>query len=233
MKKLFILTFAILTLISCSKDDDNINVDQTSIELYSKDYHQITTNQDNPIYTSEDEFVAQVSSDGLVTAKHLGKTYIDINGSRKVEVTVKAKYDIHEPLHDFSLTKSQILKDRGSNCEVDDSSLFYMNPATGIVAEIYLFSNSSDKLKSSAILYSTTDFVEINDALLERYQPIAFNEDEYYVAYIDAANTSKAKTVILSKMYDINYSITMYAPYDEKDNTSKVMKRVKRLSLPL
>jgi uncharacterized protein YcfL len=234
MKKFVVLFVAIFALVSCSKDDDNdITVDQNSLELYSKDFHQITTNQSNPTYSSENEFVAQVSSSGLVTAKHIGNTYIDINGTRKVEVTVKAKYSLLEPLHDFTLTKADVISKRGSATVVGDTTLTYKNPANNILAEMYMFSKKTGKMNSSAIIYSTSDFTDINYALAERYQPYTYDDANYYFVFIDAMEKSDAKMFVISKIYNLNYSITLYEPINDTANAAKMMTKLGELNLIL
>ena len=217
MKKIILLFLLVFALVSCSKDndDDSITVDESSVVMNSLDTHQIATNQNSPTYTSENEYVAKVSSTGLITARHIGDTYIDINGTRKVAVTVNAKYSLYEPLHDASLTKSQVISKRGTPYVQKDTLLLYRNPASEILAEMYMFSPSTGKLESSAVVYAVTYFKIFNEALLERYEPITYDEKNYYIYYADALKLSDAKMVVVTGLYNTDYCITMYVPWSE------------------
>jgi len=214
MKKIILLFVLVLALASCSKDDDgdSITVDQTSLEMYSLDTHQITTNQSSPTYTSENEYIAKVSVNGLITARHIGETYIDINGKRKVAVTIDAKYSLYEPLHDATLTKSQVISKRGTPYSQKDTTLIYLEPNKETYAEMYTFSSSTGKLESSAIVYTTYRFLAFNYALMERYEPITYDEDKYYFYYADALKASDVRLIVVTDLYNLNYCITMYVP---------------------
>jgi hypothetical protein len=217
MKKNVIFLFVFLiSFVSCSKssdnDDDSITVNDAAVTLNSSETHLIVTNQNMPTFKSENEFVADVSSVGLVTAKHVGSTYIDINGIRKVAVTVDAKYSLYEPLHDVTLTKSQVIKKKGSPSNQNDTMLLYKNPDDEILVELYMFSASTGKLKNAGLVYSTSFFVSFNYALAERYEPIAYDEKNYYFYYIDALTVSDAKLMVMTNLYNLNYCLTLYIP---------------------
>jgi hypothetical protein len=217
---LFVLVF---TLTSCSKssDEEPITVDNTSVVMNSLDTHQITSNQSSPIYESENEYVAVVSSTGLIKGRHIGSTYIDINGTRKVAVTVEAKYSLFEPLHDASLTKNQVISKRGNPYSEKDTILVYKNPNSEIIGEMYMFNPTTDKLKTSAIVYATSYFLTFNYALAERYEPLTYDESNYYYYYVDAINASDVKLMVVTNLYNYKYCITMYVPKGDNSTSTR------------
>jgi hypothetical protein len=212
MKKYLVLFVALFTLVSCSKDDDDeITVNQASVELYSKDFHQITTNQANPTYSSENEYVAKVSTSGMITAKHIGSTFIDINGTRKVEVTVKPKYDLYEPLHDFNMTKSEVIAKRGTPTDIDDTLIIYKNPHVNINFELYSFKKSTGKLSYSSVIYPFEGYVTNNYALAERYEPFTYDSSLYTFFFIDTLDYNTSRLVVTSHIYNSNYCVNLYS----------------------
>ena len=86
MKRILFYSIAVVlltTFAACSKDDeDNSSITSSkSIELTSQKTSQIEYSDSRVSYSSEDEYVATVSETGLITAKRIGETYIDVNGS--------------------------------------------------------------------------------------------------------------------------------------------------------
>jgi hypothetical protein len=211
MKKFIILLVALFTIISCAKDDsDDITVDQNSLEIFSGGTHQITTNQSNPVYSSEDAFVATVSETGLITAKHVGKTFIDVNGSRKITITVEAKYELYEPVHDFSLKKAEIRSKLGTPYSENDTLLLYRNPSSTINYEMYTFSKTTGQLSTATVIYPFKDYAVSNFALAERYQVYSSNSSNYVISYINKLNYSESSFVVLSHIYSISYCANLY-----------------------
>ena len=92
MKRFFLCSIAIVlfsAFMGCSKDDDEFSITSSkSVELTSKGTSQITCSDSKASYSSEDEYVATVSDNGLITAKRIGETFIDVNGQKAVKVTV-------------------------------------------------------------------------------------------------------------------------------------------------
>lgn len=97
MKNKFLLITG-LSILLCSCDTDifdntPLSVSPTSLSLYVGDTHQLTVNKTKNItYSPVDSWYATVGSNGLVTAKKLGKTNIKVSdGSSSVYVSVEVK----------------------------------------------------------------------------------------------------------------------------------------------
>lgn len=230
MKKYFALVVILFTLFSCSKDEDeSITVDSTDVEMFSKDTHQISTNQGNPVYTSENEYIAKVSISGLITANHIGNTAIDINGKKMVNVKVNAKYSIYEPLHDFSLTKNQIKDKLGSAYAEQDTALLYKDPISTVSGEIYFFNKNTGKLNGAGIIYPTRYFESYGYGLLERYQALTYDEKNYSLYFIDALELNNAKMVVVCNLYNLTYCINLYMLKPSSSTKAMMKKNLERM----
>ena len=102
-----------LFMTSCKKDDETkeLTLSQLSVTMVHDDTLTITANQ-KVEWASKDEFVAKISSDGKITARHIGETSVTatIDGQQKeCKVTVKPVYNTYsEPVLNFDLAKSEI-----------------------------------------------------------------------------------------------------------------------------
>lgn len=112
MKNKLILIAGLCTLL-CSCDSDlfdntPLSVSPTSLSLYVGDTYQLTVNKTKNItYSPVDSWYATVESNGLVTAKKLGKTSIKVsdgNSSVYVSVDVKSAYELY-PDMDYYIGK--------------------------------------------------------------------------------------------------------------------------------
>lgn len=145
MKKiLFLLAMLpMLVFTACSDDDENsLSLDKSEISLYYEDEIKLIAS-DNVTWSSEDEFVAKVSSNGIVEGGHVGKTFIVAsNGAETVKcaVEVKPKYNTFvEPVLDFGANKADIKAKEKRELVTDNAtSLGYKDSKDG-VAIIYTF----------------------------------------------------------------------------------------------
>lgn len=182
MKKLFTILCLCLAFASCSKDEETLSLNTTSVVLYAQEEHQIsTTNGTNVSFESENPYIATVNSTtGKVTAMTIGKTIIRVNsdqGSANVSVEVKPKYNTYtEPCTDFSKTKSQIISMYGTPDTETDDGIMYVHNKTKHFADMYLFDNT---LSSCAAVIPQDYAVEAAKFLLERYW-IVGEEDGIY-----------------------------------------------------
>lgn len=235
--KRFLLMFAIVTLsaialVACSKDEDTISLNATSVELYAYDTHFITTNASNVSFSSENPYIATVNSTtGEVTAMTIGKTVINVTsdqGKARVMVNVKAKYNTYEePCTDFSKTKKQIIAMFGTPDTSTDSGIMYVHNKTKHYADMYLF-NNNNAMSSSAAIIPQDYAVEAMNFLLERYLPLGV-EDGTYMFVNGASLETITMGVAMSKMSGYTlYSIT-YLPYTS--NTRSIASAIDNIKI--
>lgn len=222
MKKVFyILLFLIPTVLfsACSDDDENskLSLDKSEISLYYEDEVKLTAT-DNVEWSSEDEFVAKVSSNGVVEGGHVGKTFIVAsNGSEtaKCAVEVKAKYNTFvEPVLDFGASKADIKAKEKRELVTDNAtSLGYKDSKDG-VAILYTFKNGKMNSCGFGLQYKYSD--DILDFLLERYAPATMDKDEYIFTFVNGMSGSWTMSVSVQLSSDI-----ILVAYMPKDAASK------------
>jgi hypothetical protein len=215
---LFVLS---TTLVSCGKDDDgedNFTVDKQSITLVHDGTETIIATK-TATWTSDNEFVASVDNNGVVTGNHIGEatiTAISSGQSKTVKVTVKPKYNtITEPIMDFDLSKSEIKsKISGTPDTEEDYKLNYKISKSELL--MYTFDESTGKLESCA--WGSIDALSIVPSelvgfLTERYQPITSKDNYYFFA-----NSNKLETATMVVTFTITKGnlLIMYSPYEHK-----------------
>ena len=220
MKKiLFLLAMLpMLVFTACSDDDENsLSLDKSEISLYYEDEIKLIAS-DNVTWSSEDEFVAKVSSNGIVEGGHVGKTFIVAsNGAETVKcaVEVKTKYNTFvEPVLDFGANKADIKAKEKRELVTDNAtSLGYKDSKDG-VAIIYTFKNGKMNACGFGLQYKYTD--DIMDFLLERYAPATMNNDKDMFIFVNGMSGKWDMMVALTVQSGMIQ--VMYAP---KDATSK------------
>ena len=230
-KVLFVLAaFVMLStmFVACSKDDDDddgFTVNKQSITL-AHDGTETVVASENATWSSDNEFVATVDNNGVITGKHVGEATITAtaNGkSQKVKVTVKAMYNtIPEPITDFSLSKSEVkAKETHTLYKEEDYKLNYTTNASKSELVMYSFDETSGKLKSSAWGAALTAVApsELVGFLTERYQLLTYDDDYYYFANSDELETA---TMVVTFTMTNGNALIVYLPY-EKKNTSKAL----------
>ena len=113
---MFVMLSLSQCFISCSKDDDGeteqkVTITPTSITIHHDDTRQLSaTNAKN--WSSDDDFVAEVDGNGVVTGGHIGTTIITAqNGTSHAscKVTITPKYNLYDtPILDWGATMSSI-----------------------------------------------------------------------------------------------------------------------------
>ena len=216
MKKiLFLLAMLpMLVFTACSDDDENsLSLDKSEISLYYEDEIKLTAS-DNVTWSSEDEFVAKVSSNGVVEGGHIGKTFIVAsNGSETVKcvVEVKPKYNTFvEPALDFGASKADIkAKEKRELISETATGLGYKDSKDG-VAIIYTFKNGKMNACGFGLQYKYAD--DIMDFLLERYAPATMNDDKNTFIFVNGMSGKWDMMVALTVQSGMIQ--VMYAPKD-------------------
>lgn len=231
MKTKILLLFVLLcttVLSSCKKDEDQtIQVSTKSpVVLNYEQTANIDAVSTQPIsYNSENEFHAKVSSTGVITARRVGETQINLtNGSdlKSIQVVVEPKFNLYKtPSTEWGTTKSQIKAQYGKPDSETANGVGYSNYSSTAPIVAFIF-NSNDRLISSAVMVKTTYASTLADFLIERYLPIDVNTTEYTAAFVNGLSVEKITTIVGFSVYNLNYLMVVYidALYDSKTKSS-------------
>lgn len=176
ISKALLFLFIITGFAGCKKADEPLSLKTTTANLTNTKTFKlnVTPSASGCIFASENEYIASVSSSGLITAHLLGETYITVSNiekgfSAKCKVTVQAEHLIYkEPYLDFGLTRKGI-KDYETRYlyQEDDTSIIYIGENNSIVAVFYLMDFS--EYYESICLISAANPVLFEDFISERY----------------------------------------------------------------
>ncbi|MFV0417984.1 MAG: Ig-like domain-containing protein [Dysgonomonas sp.] len=216
MKKLFFLLFILLSTFYSCKNNDDIDLKESEVTLYSGEQYAIKANSDTKIlYKSDNEYIAIVSDKGLVTAKTIGETLIQMdNGQDKktFRVKVNPKYDLYPtPELNFGMSKISLIEKYGTPDETDENTIVYSNYSDVASFVIYKF-DDADLLIGSSVMVKTSYSKDIIPFLLERYNYIEEEDIEETFVFIDGLTQETAKTSIVAKIVDSDYWIVGYMP---------------------
>lgn len=224
-KRFFLCTFVamlFITLVGCSKDEnDDISITSSkNIELTSNGTSQINCSDSKATYSSEDEYVATVSNSGLITAKRIGETYIDVNGQKSIKVTVNPLIkSFIEPQLLFGATKDEVYSKVGNNYATSNDSGIGYKTDGNVKAYVYLMENG--KVVAVSMTVSSLYVKTITSFLLERYVPATISDKNYTAIYINALNLEKATMTIAEQIYSTSLINVIYMPYDNKASKSR------------
>lgn len=115
MKKFLVLLVAIATLVGCGKDGvestHEINRSQVTLK-YDQSFDFSVSNVSNLDWSSSDEYVGVVSSNGAFTAKHIGETTVTARsgGQSFTAAVIVEPYiiGILEPLYGQQISKGDV-----------------------------------------------------------------------------------------------------------------------------
>jgi len=228
MKKLNVLSLlAFMVLMSCSSEDNDkpakdekINLETTEFTLHFEDVAQIKATSSLDIeYMSESEYVAKVSSSGLITAGKVGETNIVLDNGKdvkKVEVIIEPKYNLFpEPIHtlQFNMSKEGIIEKLGSPSFQNATGMIYTN-FYSFYSYMFLFDNN--KVTSMAVVFDMARYPEaLVEFLVERYQVVTVDPDELTAGFI---NEKQDLLIALAPTSDYSDMMILYSP---RTNQSK------------
>lgn len=233
MKKGLVLLAVVLPLVlaGCSKDDepDVISLEVSEKTLYSGDEYQIEATSKAAInYTVENEYHAEVSETGLVTARFVGETNVLLsNGedTKNFRVIVKPKYNLYpEPDVKFGDSKSSIVAKFGTPDTETSSGIGYDDYSNAAPILMFAF-DSNDKLESYAVMVNSFYSSTLAEFLSERYLPVA--EEDGVFLFINGLNTTTATMGIVLQLYDISYWMVGYVPNTSISTKSTLLKSSK------
>jgi hypothetical protein len=176
ISKALLFLFIISGFAGCKKADEPLSLKTTTANLTSTKTIKlnVTPNASGCIFESENEYIATVSSTGLVTAHLLGETYITVSNSEKgfsakCDVTVLAEHLLYkEPYLDFGLSRKGI-KDYETRYlyQEDDTSIIYIGENESIVGVFYILDNAD--YYECICLVSAANPDQFEDFISERY----------------------------------------------------------------
>lgn len=197
-----------------------LTVAPESITLYKDGTRQITTNAEDAIFETEDDFYASVDEMGLVTANKVGKTNIFINssyGEAVIPVTIMPQYSLY-PDVDQLVGKSlnDIVRIMGSSYETtsDNGSIFYTYVAPSSYCDLLSF-NTENGICTSILAMIPSEYTnKLVDALAERYTVAGMLNDYFFFLNHDQ------KTIIAVMVYSYSYLAVLYTEYTEDTKSS-------------
>ena len=215
MKKIFMFSAIALTVLSsCSKNDSPGSPQflETSITLYADQSQRLFDGEIVDVETSTN-FIATVSSNGMVYAHHVGEATIS-SGSQSCRVTVRPRYNLYaDPYLEWGASRSQVQSRLGTADSDNGEMLMYRLERD--MAAAYAFENNrlAGVMVVVPIIYSST----LVDHLLERYNAAAIGDvvggstDDFIFA--NGTDEHRPDTAVVASLEGLDYWAVMYVPY--------------------
>lgn len=217
MKQLIYIFFIILIVSSCKKDEPKpdiakpvLTVPHDYVELEAGETFQIIASGGESFnYQSNREFVATVSSAGIIKANKVGRAHITVlstAGSLTINVKVIGKINLYEePFTNFNLTRNEIIAQLGNPIQTEDDYIAYASTNPAVFRYVYNF-DSSSKLKRSAAIIEGNYVLILLEYLDERYE--FYGETDRVYFYLNDESVEKATIVIgLKEVIPSNLSV--------------------------
>lgn len=214
----------VLAITGCSKDD-KLTLSTNTLSLYSKDTEQITASEQST-WSSEDEFVASVSENGIVKGGHVGKTIIKAtseNGEAKCAVEVKPKYNTYtEPILEFGASKATIKAKESRTLESEIATRLTYKPDKSTIKSVaYAFENGA--MIGAGVMLNTASAMEAADFLIERYLVISAGSGNIIGLMLN--NLPSKANMSISMGVDAGNVTVIYAPYKSSTNRSSIVEQ--------
>lgn len=201
MKRILFLAIALITLIACSKDDEEkLVLSSDNISFNYGDGEQLSANLECT-WASYNSFIARVDDKGLVRAGCVGQTVIRARtGSQSAEcvVEVKPRFNTYrEPILDFGMTKAMVKSLESRTLLADDTDqLLFAGEKSGVSGVTYNFENG--KMTSALVgIYERSELATtLADFLRERYLVVDINSGNKTGVFINALKASDATLLI-------------------------------------
>ena len=244
MKKLIFAVMAIATLAfaGCKKGEDAksnvIQLTSSDQTMYYDDEFQINATSDTPItYTSENEYHAEVSASGLVTAGRVGETNIVLtNGedTKKVKITVRPQSNLYpEPDLTFGMSKAAVIAKLGTPDADSNGIIGYSNwsYAADILACVF---DESGNLEGYAIIVGIGYTSELSEFLFERYVLVDVNSDNHRISCVNGLDENTITMAVIAYISDSLDWMVMYSPFSFTNTRSaasygNIMRSIKEL----
>lgn len=220
MKKV-LLTFCtfMCAMLFTSCENSKMKISPSYVTLHFEEEVGLTVidNQSRVTWATNDDFVASVNSNGIVTAEHVGTTTIIAKEGKNeayCSVSVIPEYFTYsEPILDWGCSKQTIISKKGTPDDSQTDALTYVQSESKGIIEMYMFENG--KLYGCGVglklSYANTDVASF---LLERYQLFGMQDGYYFFG--NAMNLEEV-SLIVTLMID-DYILITYSPWDGDSN---------------
>lgn len=205
----------------CSKDDeDSLVLSEDKVTLHQGEEYQIKASSSSEIkYIVKDEYHAEVSKTGVITALFVGETEIIVSNDKESKtfiLTVAPKVNTYpEPNVYFGQSKEEILSKFGSPKVDSEGTIAYDNYSSKAPILMLQFDNN-DELKSYMIAVKTIYSSELGSFLAERYLPVSLDD----LIFVNGLSPETATMGIKAQLYNTSYWMVIYIPYSN-NNISK------------
>ena len=206
------------TLSSCSKKD--IELQETNITLHYGDKYQINAKSKTPIlYTSSNNYHAEVDQTGLVSAHFVGNTTICLQNDyeeKSINVIIEPQHHLYvEPHIAFGESKNSIINKYGNPTSSNEKTIAYKN--YGLIGfSLLVMFDDNDNVNGYAVIVPTLYNSILSDFLGERYMFIG--TQDYTLIFVNGLTIKTATMVIGAKLYNTDYWAVLYAPISESKN---------------
>ena len=214
MKKLFstmlIMASMVCVFSSCSEEEKKEEVlpdIPTTIGLKVGETYDLKYTS---TWESSKSFVATVDSNGFVTARKVGEAVMSVpSKSLNCLVKVSANYTLYnEHLTNWGITKKEVQSIKGTPDSETDDAFGYLCNSSYAPMEMYMFENN--KLVASVVLVKTEYTEQLVNHLMQRYEPIGVDSENYNLYFIDEEEFDDAKTAVVANLYNTSMWMVMY-----------------------
>ncbi len=219
MKKLLLLAFTLVSFCACSDDDSGIGLEKTEIELLSDESYTILSSSENVLtYTSENNFIATVSPQGVIEAQRVGHTKVSVSDGKNVEhisVRINPKYDLYpEPFLEFGTKRSDIIARFGTPTQEMAQGISYIDNTntTKAPVRIFLF-DDNDRLSSTNVGVKTEYSSLLGSFLNERYLLYTYDEEEDVIFFVNGLTDATISMAVAATIYTEEFWLITYFPY--------------------
>jgi hypothetical protein len=217
-----LMAVAVVAFVGCDKgggseEDKSIQSVSSDQTLHYDDEFQIQATSITPItYTSENEYHAEVSTSGLVTAGRVGETIIVLtNGedTKKIKITVTPESNLYpEPELTFGMSRSAVKAKYGTPLTDTSSGMGYTGYSDSAPMLLCLF-DASDKLTTYGVVVKTAYSSQLGVFLSERYVLMGIDNDDYLLAFVNGLDQDSVTMGIAASVYSTAYWQVTYSPY--------------------
>lgn len=201
--------------------------------MHYEDTQQLTA-EGATQWTTENDFVATVNQNGLVTGGHVGTTRIIAHSGKEsasATITITPKYTLYDtPLLDFGVSKSVIKSKETHTLDSEtDKYLYYTYTKNGHTC-IVSYSFTDGNLSMVLVMLNQSDYAQTGFYLLERYQPV-YAQDGVY-GFINSMTAEKADLLVYFSTYTSGRTTVTTVGYSPYTNESSVKEQILRMPKP-